>query len=445
MKDDFSADIKTTGRLTLGVYSIGNIETSGDVDWFKLSLTRGQHLIVNLEGSPTNKGSLSDTYLRGVYDSMGNYIDGTSNDDSNGFNSRVVFSPTETGDYYIAASGLGSNIGTYGLIVNEYTPPEDDFSADTNTTGHLILNGSTTGTLAYQDSDWFAISLKAGQDVRFNLIPNQYSVTLQDATGAVLSTNSDNYGNYYSVLATGQYYVSVTDSWGDSNLIINPSSYTLIAIQQGDARDNRNLFGTSLNDVITGQGGDDVIYGLAGDDTLDGGNQNDKLLGSDGNDSLYGGSGNDKLVGGDGDDTLYGGSDNDILNGGNGNDVLNGEQGVNVLRGDAGNDIFQLTTAYNLNKILDFSATEDTIQLSNSVFGSLIGEESNSTLSTDKFIAGKNVTTSADGNDYLIYDSATGALYYDADANGMDIDPVKIAILGTTTHPMLTVDDFVVI
>jgi Ca2+-binding RTX toxin-like protein len=350
---------------------------------------------------------------------MGNYIDGTSNDDSNGSNSRVAFSPNETGDYYIVASGYGSNIGTYGLIVNEYFPPVDDFSADTNTTGHLILNSSTTGTLAYQDSDWFAISLKAGQDVRFN---TQYSVTLQDATGAVLSPNSDNYGNYYSVLATSQYYVSVTDSSGDSNLIANLFSYTLTATQQGDPRDNRNLFGTSLNDVITGQGGDDVIHGLAGDDTLDGGNQNDKLLGSDGNDSLYGGSGNDTLTGG------------------NGNDVLNGEQGANVLRGDAGNDIFQLTTAYSLNKILDFSATEDTIQLSNSVFSSLVG-----TLSADNFIAGKNITEAADGNDYLIYDSATGALYYDADANGTDIDPVKIAILGTTTHPMLTVDDFVVI
>jgi hypothetical protein len=44
----------------------------------------------------------------------------------------------------------------------------------------------------------------------------------------------------------------------------------------------------------------------------------------------------------------------------------------------------------------------------------------------------------------LIYNSKTGVLYYD-DANGANSVAVKIAVIGTSTHPILTADDFVVI
>nr|VFK43142.1 MAG: Serine protease, subtilase family [Candidatus Kentron sp. TC] len=70
----------------------------------------------DLEGRPTGRGTLRDTYLRGIYDSRGRYISGTRNDDGGvGANSRVIFSARRSGYYYVAAGGYGSRTGSYRL------------------------------------------------------------------------------------------------------------------------------------------------------------------------------------------------------------------------------------------------------------------------------------------------------------------------------------------
>jgi serralysin len=116
----------------------------------------------------------------------------------------------------------------------------------------------------------------------------------------------------------------------------------------GTSLDDRNLVGTSGNDVIRGLAGNDQLFGLAGNDTLDGGAGDDYVGGDDGDDTLVGGDGNDRLVGGNGNDTLDGGEGNDTLEGDNGNDTLDGGEGNDtlfagngrdILRGGAGNDI----------------------------------------------------------------------------------------------------------
>jgi hypothetical protein len=54
------------------------------------------------------------------------------------------------------------------------------------------------------------------------------------------------------------------------------------------------------------------------------------------------------------------------------------------------------------------------------------------------------MTTAADANDYLIYNKTTGGLYYDDDGNGTEAVAVKIAVIGTITHPALTAADFMI-
>jgi Ca2+-binding RTX toxin-like protein len=44
----------------------------------------------------------------------------------------------------------------------------------------------------------------------------------------------------------------------------------------------------------------------------------------------------------------------------------------------------------------------------------------------------------------LIYDAATGALYYDPDGTGQAAQ-VKFALLGTSAHPTLNAGDFLVL
>ena len=48
----------------------------------------------------------------------------------------------------------------------------------------------------------------------------------------------------------------------------------------------------------------------------------------------------------------------------------------------------------------------------------------------------------------IIYDKASGALYYDADGNGTDADPVQFAQIGdpeATSHATLTYHDFLIV
>jgi Ca2+-binding RTX toxin-like protein len=113
------------------------------------------------------------------------------------------------------------------------------------------------------------------------------------------------------------------------------------------------------------------------------------------------------LSGGGGDDVLRGLVGADRLNGGTGNDILVGGRGV---------DLFLFNTALNastnVDRITDFSRADDTIQLDNDVFtaAGAVG-----TLSAAAFRAG---TAAQDADDRIIYDSATGKIYYDADGNG---------------------------
>ncbi len=193
-------------------------------------------------------------------------------------------------------------------------------------------------------------------------------------------------------------------------------------------------------DTVYGGDGDDIVYGGALNDTLDGGNDADQLYGDDGDDVVYGRGGNDVVTGGigidslyagDGDDyifagggadlgeggngadRIYGEEDNDILYGRNGDDRIDGGAGADTLYGgnDADTFIFASTLGISVDVIGDFNVAQDTIELDNSFFG--LG--SSGTLSADAFHIG---AAAADANDRIIYDPATGALYFDADGNG---------------------------
>ncbi len=70
-----------------------------------------------------------------------------------------------------------------------------------------------------------------------------------------------------------------------------------------------------------------------------------------------------------------------------------------------------------MDKILDYAVKDDTIQLDNAIFKKLGSgtESSPKKLSSKYFVTG---TKAKDKNDYIVYDKAKGALYYDADGSG---------------------------
>jgi Ca2+-binding RTX toxin-like protein len=125
------------------------------------------------------------------------------------------------------------------------------------------------------------------------------------------------------------------------------------------------------------------------------------------------------LNGGSGNDTLYGGNGNDVLVGGAGNDLLYG--GGSNGKGDGSADTFVFNSALdagtNRDTIYGFEANAlDKIALDPALFAALLGGTPSGVDSGEfRAVAGGNA---ADANDFLLYDSATGSLYYDADGNG---------------------------
>ncbi len=238
--------------------------------------------------------------------------------------------------------------------------------------------------------------------------------------------------------------------------------------------DDDTLYGRTQNDTLFGENGLDTLYGGDGNDymsggadadLLDGGNGADTGYGGDGadtiygrqdNDTLYGDVGNDTLYGGDGDDAGYGGADSDTLDGGNGSDTLLGDAGSDFLYGRGGNDqlygglgsdflsggdgadAFVFSTALgmtNVDTINDFDVTQDQIYLNNAIFTTLDSGQ----LSANALCIG---SAAADADDRIIYDPATGTLWYDADGNGPGA-AIQFGVMGTGLA--LTAQDFFVL
>ena len=177
--EDFSAGASTSGRVAVGDTATGNIGSNGDRDWFAVELVAGRTYVIDLRGSPTDDGTLSDPYLGGIHDSDGNLIARTTNDDGGeGYNSRVTFTATESGTHYIAAgaAGIFSGRGTYEVEVTDTSPPEPETAQ------------------AQDEAPEFAEASYA-----FDLAENTDGSTASVALGTVSATDRENSTLTYSI------------------------------------------------------------------------------------------------------------------------------------------------------------------------------------------------------------------------------------------------------
>ena len=134
-------------------------------------------------------------------------------------------------------------------------------------------------------------------------------------------------------------------------------------------------------------------------------------------------------------DDLRGTSLGDQLMGGAGNDRLNGLFGHDVLVGGAGRDTFvfnrNASTSGNSDVIMDFVSGQDTLELSSAKMKSL-----GAGFTGENLLFGEHAQ---DANDFLVYNRATGELFYDRDGSGSRSAQL-IATL--ENHATLRVDDF---
>jgi len=161
--------------------------------------------------------------------------------------------------------------------------------------------------------------------------------------------------------------------------------------------------------------------------------------------TLTGNNGANSITGTAYDDVIYGNGGNDTINGGDGNDRIYGGLGNDTLTGGAGNDHFVFDTTPNASSnkdtITDFSSGVDKIDLSKAVYTAMgaIG-----ILSSDEFYAAAGAVKGHDATDRIIYNTTTGALYYDADGGGSGA-AIQLALIGSSSHPTITYTDFLII
>ena len=122
---DLPNDNTTPGRVAVGGSATGAIGIPEDQDRFAVELVAGRTYRFDLTGRPGGGGTLRDTYFRAIYNSEGRYQSGSYNDDfDGGRDSRVTFTPTQSGTYYARVSGDRNETGTYTLSVTDVTPEQ---------------------------------------------------------------------------------------------------------------------------------------------------------------------------------------------------------------------------------------------------------------------------------------------------------------------------------
>ncbi len=161
--------------------------------------------------------------------------------------------------------------------------------------------------------------------------------------------------------------------------------------------DSEDIGGTSLKDLISGNGGNDQLYGYDGNDTIVGGAGDDEMTGGAGADTFFVDSTGDQVIeqtlatddgaidtvhstvdfwlgakvenltlhgsayygtGNDLENVIIGSDGNNMLGGFGGNDTLIGGKGVDLLIGDMGSDTFVFKSILDSGK---FSGLRDTV------------------------------------------------------------------------------------
>ena len=164
--DDHLGGIETSSTLALDGMVAGNIQFSGDQDWFRIDLTAGRIYAFNLMGSESGNGSLTDPELHLLNDVPS--LIAVDDDSGTGSDARVVYSLSSSGTYYLSAQGGYAATGSYTLAVTDIGA--DDHAGGVGTTSLLAVGGTATGNIQFtSDQDWFRIELIAGHIYAFDM------------------------------------------------------------------------------------------------------------------------------------------------------------------------------------------------------------------------------------------------------------------------------------
>lgn len=216
--DTVLATTATTATIAAGSSVDVVIDTNGDHDWYRITLTAGQSYVFTTQSIA---GSNPDTFLY-LRDSTGALL--TSNDDGGDSTySLIPYTATTTGTFYLDAGTYNDQgTGSYRLFaVALPAAGADSVLASTATAATASVGGIVAGNIeTANDHDWFRITLTAGETYLFRtggVVADgtvDTTLTLRDAAGTQLQTNDDAGEGAYSALrftatTSGTYYLDV--------------------------------------------------------------------------------------------------------------------------------------------------------------------------------------------------------------------------------------------
>jgi Ca2+-binding RTX toxin-like protein len=340
-----------------------------------------------------------------------------------------------------------------------------------------LLAGFSTDFLygeAGNDSLSGKFSLLDGGDGNDTLYGGDWTLNIPGATDVPSVTLSGGAGNDYLYGALGSVANLYDGGLGDDTIVFTTTNDSLFGEGSPEGNDNISFVG-GLAAGATGVSF--VLFDTLGNNTISGSDGNDSIVTGSGADFLQGGSvaaaatfdvgfGDDTLVAGGGDDYLFGGSGSDVLFGEAGNDTLQGGTQRDTLVGGEGADVFLYQFKSDLNGanastadiITDFQSGEDKLFFSRGVGGfafELRPGVPTTEISFEQFIVlqegsynGAVVNTQAPTTvgPVLVYEEASGVLWYDSDGGGSNpADIVASMARPDSTIPTLTRTDIVIV
>ncbi|MGN6155000.1 MAG: M10 family metallopeptidase C-terminal domain-containing protein, partial [Sphingomicrobium sp.] len=228
---DVPGNLATTGTIAVGGTLNGSLEIAGDHDWYAVTLTAGQQVVLSLGGS--GGSPVTDPFLY-LHDSSGNLI--TSDDDGGpGHDSRIVYTAPRSGTYYIDVGAWNDQYtGTYTLSVQPYTPPPV-YSYDQ--IANQLVND-------YWDGDWHHWNVTQGGSLTVNL--TALTPAGQNLARAALAEWTDIIGVQFVEVATGGQ-ITFDDNQDGAFTTANWSNHVILSAEVNVSDQWLSDYGTGLD------------------------------------------------------------------------------------------------------------------------------------------------------------------------------------------------------
>ena len=252
--DDFGPSGTNYGTVAVG----GNatIEQANDRDWFSVQLTTGIAYTINITGFSSGGGTLPDPFLV-LRDSAGTFIN-QNDDGGTSLDSRLEYTPTTSGTFFIEARSFALGTGTYTVSLagatgggggddgggGDVSPINDVTPDNTGTTGNLTVDGpALQRAINFSgDSDWFRVQAVEGETYEINILGTKSGFTLnaielviRDSAGNEIQAFEAPAGQDISPFAvtadyTGDYYLQVrsADTGGTGTYQIDVDTFVSV-------------------------------------------------------------------------------------------------------------------------------------------------------------------------------------------------------------------------